>query len=437
MKIYAPIIAASLLLSINSNAQQADTTSALTLEECLQYAYSHSPALQQTIIDRQITEHGIKSRLADWYPQLRFDYNIQHAFQLQVSNINGQLIPLGLRNTSSGQFALTQNLFSSDALLASKSVDVVRRQANQNIVANKIDLTVNVGKAFYDVLLTREQINVLDENITRLNRSLTDARNQYEGGIVDKVDYKRATIALNNAEAQKKTARETLKARYSYLKMQMGYPDSAMLVLERDSAKLESNIVLDTAGSFSLANRIEFQQLQTQKKLQDLNYDYYKWQFIPTVQAYGNYNLNYLNNDFSKLYNDNYPNSFAGLRVGLPLFQGFRRVQNMKQAKLQSERVNYDIEQLENGVNAELSQSMAVYKGYLNDYINLKENVAIAKDVFETIELQYKSGIKTYLEVITAQTDLRTAELNYTNALYQLLASKLDVERAMGTINPL
>src|SRR5690606_18769621 len=125
MKIYAPIIAASLLLSINSNAQSADTTSAFTLEECLQYAYNHSPALKQTIIDRQITEHGIKSRLADWYPQLRFDYNIQHAFQLQISNINGQLIPMGVKNTSSGQLALTQNLFSSDALLASKSVDVV------------------------------------------------------------------------------------------------------------------------------------------------------------------------------------------------------------------------------------------------------------------------------------------------------------------------
>jgi outer membrane protein len=415
--------------------QPGDSTREYSLEQCIQFAYVHSPLLNQSVLDQQITEHGIKSRLADWYPQIRFDYNVQHAFQLQVSNINGQLIPLGLRNTSSGQLGLTQNLFSSDALLASNSAGEVRKQAAQNVVANKIDVTVNVGKAFYDVLLTREQINILDENIIRLDRSLTDAYNQYEGGIVDKVDYKRATIALNNSKAQRKTADEVLKAKYAYLKMQMGLPDSIQLKLDYDSSRLETLAITDTSGNLALQNRIEYQQLQTQKKLQDINYNYYKWQFIPTVQAYGNYNLNYLNNDFGKLYRDNYPNSFAGVRLGIPIFQGFRRVQNMKQAKLQSDRVNYDIEQLRLTVSTEVSQAMAAYKGYLNDYYSLKENVDIAKDVFNTIELQYKSGIKTYLEVITAQTDLRAAELNYNNALYQLLASKFDLQRALGSIH--
>jgi outer membrane protein TolC len=412
-----------------------DSTHEFNLEQCIQFAYTHSPLLNQSVLDQQITEHGIKSRLADWYPQIRFDYNVQHAFQLQVSNINGQLIPLGLRNTSSGQLGLTQNLFSSDALLASNSASVVRKQAAQNVIANKIDVTVNVGKAFYDVLLTREQIKILDENIIRLDRSLTDAYNQYEGGIVDKVDYKRATIALNNTKAQRKTADEILKAKYAYLKMQMGLPDSIQLKLDYDSSKLETLAVTDTSGNIALQNRIEYQQLQTQKRLQDINYNYYKWQFIPTLQAYGNYNLNYLNNDFGKLYQDNYPNSFAGVRLGIPIFQGFRRVQNMKQAKLQSDRVNYDIEQLQLSVSTEVSQALATYKGYLNDYYSLKENVGLAKDVFNTIELQYKSGIKTYLEVITAQTDLRAAELNYNNALYQLLASKFDLQRALGNVN--
>lgn len=437
MKLYSiPALLFLVTCTMESKAQQNPSAAPATysLEQCLQYAYEHSPALQQSLLDQRITEHGIKSKLADWYPQIRFDYNVQHAFQLQVSNINGQLIPLGLRNTSAGQFGVTQNLFSSDALLASNSAKEVRKQASQNVVLNKIDLTVNVGKAFYDVLLTRDQLRVLDENIVRLDRSLTDSYNQYEGGIVDKVDYKRATIALNNTKAQKKTATETLKAKYAYLKLQMGLPDSIPLQLAYDSTKLETLAIMDTSMTSVVRNRVEFQQLETQKRLQDINYSYYKWQFIPTVQAYGNYNLNYLNNDFDKLYRDNYPNSFAGVRVGIPLFQGFRRVQNMKQAKLQADRVNYDLEQARNSISTEVAQSMAAYKGYLNDFYTLKQNVAIAQEVFNTIELQYRSGIKAYLEVITAQTDLRTAELNYSNALYQLLGSKLDLERALGVV---
>ena len=54
--------------------------------------------------------------------------------------------------------------------------------------------------------------------------------------------------------------------------------------------------------------------------------------------------------------------------------------------------------------------------------------------MYDVINLQYKAGIKTYLEVINAETDLRTSQINYFNALNQVLASKVDAERALGLI---
>ena len=35
---------------------------------------------------------------------------------------------------------------------------------------------------------------------------------------------------------------------------------------------------------------------------------------------------------------------------------------------------------------------------------------------------------------MTAETDLRTSQINYLNALYSVLASKLDVQQALGNI---
>jgi outer membrane protein TolC len=55
--------------------------------------------------------------------------------------------------------------------------------------------------------------------------------------------------------------------------------------------------------------------------------------------------------------------------------------------------------------------------------------------VYDVIQLQYRSGIKSYLEVIASETDLRTAQINYYTAVYQVLASKLDVEKALGQIS--
>ncbi len=405
-----------------------------TLQNCISYAMAHQPQIQQSLLDEQITEHTIKSKLADWYPQIDFSYNLQHYFRLPTSVFQGNAVKLGVENTSTAGFSLTQKIFDKDVLLASRTASDVRTQVKQATENNKIDLSASVSKAFYDVLLTRKQMDLVEEDIVRLQQSLTDAYNQYTGGIVDKTDYKRATISLNNARAQKKQYEELLKGKYAYLDELMGLPDNQTLNLVYDTSKMEKEVFLDTSLTVNYENRIEYSILQTQKKLQEANLKYYKWDYIPSVSAFGNYNLSYLNNQFSKLYSTTFPNSYAGLTLSFPLFEGGKRTQQIKTAELQLKRVDYDILTLKNAVNTEYTQALAVYKSNLNDFLVLKDNVALAFDVYNTIQLQYKAGIKTYLDVITAETDLRSSEVNYTNALYQVLSSKIDVEKALGTL---
>ena len=422
-------------LLLRVHAQSADSLLPVaSLQNCVQYAIKHQPLVQQALLDEEIAERQIRIKLADWYPQLNFNYNVQHNFQVQTSIIGGNPVKLGVNNTSYGQFGLSQTIFNRDVLLARRTADDVRKQVRQQTVSDKIDLTVNVSKAFYDVLLTQKQIDLDNETITRLERSLKDAYNQYQGGIVDKIDYKRATIALNNARAQKKQNEENLKAKYAYLKYQMGYPVQGALELTYDSTLLEKEAYADTSQGIAYENRIEYQQLQTQKRLQASNLTYYKWGYLPSVSGYGNYNFNFLNNDLAKLYNQNYPNSYAGISLAFPIFQGTKRIQQVRQATLQLKRVDYDIIALQQNISSAYAQALAAYKGNLEYFTVLKENLAIATEVYNTVQLQYKAGIKTYLDVIFAETDLRSAQVNYANALYQVISSKLDVQKQLGTI---
>jgi outer membrane protein TolC len=131
-------------------------------------------------------------------------------------------------------------------LLASRTARDVRLQARQTTTANKIDVAAAISKAFYDVLLTQQQIQVLEQTITRLDRSLKDAFYQYQSGVADKIDYKRATISLNNAKADRKAAQEQLIARYALLKQQMGYPAEQSLQVSFDTTHMEGEIAFDT-----------------------------------------------------------------------------------------------------------------------------------------------------------------------------------------------
>jgi len=434
MKRLTGIVIVTLVVQ-NLFAQNDSLLQQATLENCVQYALLHQPTVKQSSIDEQITEQQIKSKLADWYPQVNFAYNYQHNFQLQTFVFEGVTRTSGSKNSSALQFTATQNLFDRDVLLASRTAEDVRRAIRQNTTSTKIDVAVNTTKAFYDVLATTQQIKVATETITRLERSLKDATAQYKAGVADKTDYKRATIALNNAKASKASNEELLKAKLEYLKAVMGYPASGEINILYDSLAMEKEIYTDTSQTLDYTKRIEYQQLTTQKKLQEANLKYNRWSYIPSLSAFGAYNLNYLNNSFGKLYNQSFPNSYAGLTLAFPIFQGFKRTANIKQAELEVTRIDWDIISLQKNISAEYAQALASYKASLENYTALKENVALAQEVYDVIQLQYKSGVKTYLEVITAETDLRSAEINYYNALYQVLASKTDVQKALGQIN--
>ncbi len=428
-------------LSANAQNNYADSLdSSVTLEECIRYAIAHQVDIRQAQLDEQIVDRTIKSRLADWYPQIGLSYNIQHYLQLPVlllpdpSDPSGprRVLRAGVPNSSTAAFSLNQTIFNRDVLLANRTARDVLYQAAQNTANQRIDVTVEVSKAFYDLLLTRQQQDILKAQIERLARNLKDATNQFNAGIVDKTDYKRATIALNNATAQLQQARQQAVAREAVLKNQMGYPVDKSLEIVYDSTRLAADAALDTNQVVSYQNRIEFQRLQTRRSLLRSEIDYARWSLLPTVSFFLNYNLNYQNQEFAQLYSRSFPNSLFGLTVGYPIYQGGRRRQNIRIAELQFERSDWDVTGLENDIDTEFQRALAQYKSDWINYRTLQENVELAREVYDVIQLQYKSGVKTYLEVLISQTDLRTAEFNFINAQYQTISSKIDVERALG-----
>lgn len=418
----------------NALAQQAQ------LPDCIQYALENQPSVRQLLIDQEIADRTVRSALAAWYPQLNAGYNVLHYLKLPVTLIpdaaTGERRPvtLGAKNTSTVSFSLSQAIFNRDVLLASRTADAYRVQAAQATIDNKIDVVVNVSKAFYDVILTQKQADVLTEDIARLQRSLQDATNQYQSGVVDKTDPQRARIALNNTVAQRKQFQDLVVAKQQVLKQLMGYPPNNPINLTYDTLQLVNDAVLDTMQLVNPVNRIEYQLLQTQGQLLEANVRYNRWAYLPTVNANANYNLFYQNNIFSQLYGQNFPNSLIGLSVALPIFQGGRRVQQTKIAELQVRRLQWDLAGLTSTIDAEYAQALATYKGNLAIYLAQRENLILAQEVYRVINLQYRSGVKAFLEVSIAEADLRTARLNVFNALNQLLVSKLDVQRAGGDI---
>ncbi|EJF09345.1 TolC family protein [Pontibacter sp. BAB1700] len=426
------LVPGSLMAQDNTGTAATDS---LTLEQCVGYALENRAAMEQALIDEQIGEREIRASLSGWFPQINANFGSTYNIKRPQQPIGGEIITFGQKYNSNLALQATQNIFDNNLLLASRASRSRKLLLDQQVTDTRINTVVEVSKAFYNVLLTQEQLRILDQNISRQEKQFNDARSRYEVGLVDKTDYQRAAITLANIRSDRKRVQENIKASVAYLKQLMGYPVEQQLNLTYQYARMEQEVQVDTTEIIAFDKRVELQQLQTQRELLKLNTAFNRWSFLPTVSAFANYNLLYFNNEFANLYDQHFPNSSVGLQVALPIFQGTRRLQNLKIAQLQEDRLDVQIEDARRAINTEYQTALANYKGDYTEWRTVQSNLEMAEEVYEIIKLQYDEGVKAYVDLIVAETELRTTQLNYYNALYSVLSSKLDLQRALGNID--
>ena len=415
----------------------------ITIDECLGYAMKHQPLVKQLRLDEEISNQNVKIALSEWLPQINSSASYQHYLKQPVSifpdlsNPTGTKIPVttSVINNSSVQFNASQNIFTNDLYFAGRTARYYRQQAKQTTRKELVQLVVDISKAFYDVLLSEQMLNIIDEDIARLSRSLNDAYSLFKNGSTDRIDYNRATISLNNVRSQRISVINSIVSKLSYLKQLMGYPDNKPLALIYDFNSMKKDILIDTLQNISYNDRIEYQLLQTNIRLQKLSINYYKQSLIPSLSGFANYNIIYQNDNLASLYSRSFPNSAAGLTLSFPIFEGTSRLQNIKKSKLSYERMVLDTINLKNEMSTGYIQALSSYKSNLAVYKMSQKNIEIAGDVYNTVMFQYNEGIKTYLEVIISETDLLTAQINNLSALISLMYSKIDVQQALGNIS--
>jgi outer membrane protein len=424
-----------------TNDQQGILYGQIDLNTCINYALENHPVVDQIKIREQITSKTIASELSAWLPQIDLNANYQYYLLQPVSifpDFNDpegpkREVTTGVLNTSSLQFGATQTIYSAEVVSAGSAAKYYRRQVTQSSQQQLIELILGVSKAFYTVLLTEARMDIFLEDRVRIDRSYRDAYSLFETGLSDKIDYQRAQISLNNINAEIAGTREEIKARYASLKELMGYPVTGTLSIMRDS-NIAEKAWIDTTIEVKAKDRIEYQLLATNIMIQHANVNYNRLQFLPSLSAFANYNLVYQHDEFEALYNRDFPNSLAGLRLNVPLFGGGRKFLQLKIAKLRLNELKLDSVILSNRINSEFETAMTSYKSNLKLLNASRQNAIIAEGIYNTVRLQYNQGIKSFLEVIVSEADLRTARINELNALYRLVTSKLDVDAALGRI---
>ncbi|WP_232335621.1 TolC family protein [Mucilaginibacter arboris] len=428
-----------------SQPQPANQTFNFTIADCVNYAYEHQNSVVNANLDVKSAEYRVKETIGIGLPQINGSATFTDYLKIPTTLIPGEFfgapgtfipVKFGVNYNSALALNASQILFSGSYLVGLKASKTYKELSARNYIRSKIDVNVNVTKAYYQVLVSNEQIRLLDANINQLKQQLDQTTAQNKQGFVEKIDVDRITVQYNNLVTTRENTLRLLALNYQLLKFQMGMPIEYNLILVDKLAdvNLDNNVAAFTTDTAFYHNRIEFGLQETQRNLYALDVKNRISQYYPSLTANGNVSSSYQNNSFGQLYNSYFPSSYIGLTLNVPIFSGFQRLNQIKQAKITYLKSQNDLNELKNSLNLQANQASVTYINGLKTLNNQKESRTLAEEVLRVSKIKYQQGVGSSIEVTQAQTALEDADNQYIQGLYDALVSKVDLDRAYGRI---
>lgn len=431
-------------LSLTAYAQPADTVAAFSLKQAIDYAQNHQVTILNARIDEEMARNTVKQTIGIGLPQVSGNANFQDFIKLPTSLLPGEFfgqpgtqvpVQFGVKYQSSVGLELNQLIFDGSYLVGLQAAKTYKELSNKNLTRTRIETAVAVTKAYYSVLVSNEQLGLIDANLLRLRKTLSDTEAMFKNGFVEKIDVDRLTVLQNNLETERENVIRLLALNVNLLKFQMGMTINSELVLTDSITSLQADQTILARDSSAYRNRIEYSLLETQKRVNEFDLKRYKSQFLPSLSAFGSTSQSFQSNNFSDLFSSNFPSTIIGLRLSVPILSGGIKLNQVRNAKLVILKTQNDLVNLKNGINLEVDQAQTTYSNSLKSLDNQKRNMELAQEVLRVSKIKYEQGVGSSIEVTTAETSLKESQNNYINALYDLMINRVNVDKAAGRIS--
>jgi outer membrane protein TolC len=436
------------MAALGSFAQAKDSAAySFSLQQAIDYAMQHQVNVQNAALDEAIAHQRVNEIMGAGLPQINSSFDFKDFLELPTSFIPAEFfggppgtfaaIKFGTQYQATAGLDASQLIFSGDYFLGLKASKVFVELSQRNTQRTKIETASAVSKAYYTVLINNERMKLMDANIARLKKSLDDTKALNENGFVEKIDYDRLSVAYNNTLAEKEKIERLLALGSYLLKYQMGMEINAALTLTDKIEDVKFDPLTNvTAQKFDYEKRVEYNLLDVQYRLAKLDVKRQRFSYLPTAAAYGSLSGSSQSNKFDVWDTQKpwYPTALIGAKFTMPIFTGLSRNARNQQAKLSLMKADNNLQMIRQAIDLELASSTASLQNAASSLDIQKKNIATAEDVYRVAKIKFEQGIGSNLEMITAETALKESQTNYFNALFDAIISKIDFDKANGTL---
>ncbi|MBC3539362.1 TolC family protein [Rufibacter sediminis] len=441
----------SLLLTLVASFSYAQTQpqgKVLTLKDALTFAAANNIGVAQAQLDEQSAEYRIKETKGSGLPQLTGTGQLSIYPSIPTQLLPGEIIgqpgtfvpvQFGTKYNANGGVELSQLIFSKSYFVGLEAAQTTRDLYRLRTQMNREDVIYNVSSAYLQALQTKEQFSTIEANYNRLVQLEKILTLQYKNDFAKKVDVNRITVNKTNLENQRQTLASAYEQQKNALKFFMGMPLEQQFEIEDSTTLANTALPLTSNASEILAQRADYQALETQRRLYGLNVENIKGGAFPTLAGFGQYTYNAQRREFN-FFDTSQPwfKTFVlGVRLNIPIFDGFQRKNQVRRAQIDVKKTELDMQNL--ALNTQLSLDNALQQINTSQLAiqNQERNVQLAQEVYDTTNRLYKEGLSPLTDLLEAEVSLREAQTNLNNERLKYKISQLNYIRARGELKNL
>jgi outer membrane protein TolC len=338
-------------------------------------------------------------------------------------------LKLGSANNMSIAGTVQQTLFTWGKLINAYRIAGLNLDMTvEGVYQARSQIRVDATSAFYQALLARKTVGVMDSALSQLKGHVGQVQSLYDNGMATKLDLMKATLGLQQMEAQVSQIQSGAELALAALLNTLGLEPGTAVTFVEDLAPDSMAVELDSAQAQALRDRPELKQLRDATRMAGLAVSISRTANLPTAFAQVN---GYYKNPvgFTAGWGTDW-NATVG--VSMPLFTGFANVSRLKQAQARERQARVGLAMAEDGIRLDVQASVLALNQEARNRAYAQKNVEVAQAALGLAEQRFQNGLLTNLDYMDSQLALTQSRIALLNALANYQVAKARLQKAVG-----
>jgi len=431
-------VAILLLCLLCAPAIQAQQT--VTLKDALNFAVENNANARKSRLDIDGGKFKTQEVRSQALPQITGNASVTYNAIIGQLVFNDQAVQIGRKWNSNATVQLSQQLFNKQVFTGLQAARTSESYYQLNADLTEEQVIEQVANNYYQVLVSRQQLNVIDTNIKNVRVVEKIINNQYENGLAKKIDVDRIKVNLTNLQTQREQTINAVVQLENQLKFSMGMPVANPIIIPADELKKVETLPA-LADTISLAGRTEIRLLGIQKDLYVLQRKAYVAEYYPNLSLTANLSTTGQSDKFD-LFSRNgsafyYDASAIGVTLRVPIFDGFATRSRVRQANVDIRRADEDIRNTRNSLNLAYENAKIQLKNNINTIKAQRLNVQLAQEIYNSTQNNYNNGLAALTDLLDTENALTEAQNSYTQALLNYKIAEIQLIKSNGNIKSL